>query len=314
LSKEEALDWESEWYRLVGDSRAVVVPHGNPPRKLRQDANLVVSNPWFPLSRKQRGAWSDGKCVKLVFAGSGYGISELHDLLRRVDQHNQASLWPRVSLDIFSGDVAMKRLLRGRKYVTLRGPVPSDLLPEVLSSYDAGVIPYPVSKELEDVVRWGFASKLGTYLAAGLPTLYIGPSVSETFKFLERTNTGVALEPVTHGLSKAIGKLMSVDYSEIQEAWKKIYSEESMRTAMSVVRRSVQESDDSETIGGRLADRQEDLLGALTKTGLTGTTHRRYLLRRQKVALIRSAGLVGAGELARKLYSVFTRLLRKRSR
>lgn len=72
----------------------------------------------------------------------------------------------------------------------------AELIGTLSETCDIAYCPYPFSADMEDVAKLSFPSKVPTYLAAGRPILFHGPSYSSPAKYLTANGAGVVVRDI----------------------------------------------------------------------------------------------------------------------
>ncbi len=91
------------------------------------------------------------------------------------------------------GNFKMLKIPQGARVEKL-GRVSQKKAIDLVSHMDIGYCPYWFDKKFENVARTSFPSKLTTYLAAGVPTLFHGPSYSSPARFVKLNQCGIVCE------------------------------------------------------------------------------------------------------------------------
>ncbi|WP_376098575.1 TylF/MycF/NovP-related O-methyltransferase [Roseomonas sp. CCTCC AB2023176] len=131
----------------------------------------------------------DGEMV-VGMAGQFYADAEWQTLVRALNATDWTVGGRSVSLLVLGHAVPDSPIPKGRS--RFLGWVPQEEAIRILSG-DADVLfcPYPFAEDMAEVSRLSFPSKLVSYLAAGRPVLFHGPSFAAPAKYLTERKAGV---------------------------------------------------------------------------------------------------------------------------
>jgi hypothetical protein len=103
----------------------------------------------------------------------------------------------RVRLDVFATNVAGHLLdgLRRNECVSVREPVSSSEIPDVLAEMDVALHVEGCGEYESHYARWSLSTKLPEYLASGLPILAVGPPDFASVRYLLQNRCAIAVRP-----------------------------------------------------------------------------------------------------------------------
>jgi glycosyltransferase involved in cell wall biosynthesis len=98
------------------------------------------------------------------------------------------------------------------EFITIKNSVKSDMVPAILKDYDYGFL----IRERNTQTQYGFSTKLGVYLASGIPVVYT--DVSDNLLFLEDNIHGFLVPfPMKKNLPVILEKAIKVDFIVCKE-------------------------------------------------------------------------------------------------
>lgn len=128
------------------------------------------------------------KGIMVALAGSLYASDAWNGLIRALDEAGWCIDGCRVTIRLLGG--AVPRSPSGPCRYEVLGWHPQGTMIELLSEADVGYIPYPFDKDRATLARLSFPTKLGSYMAAGLPVLHHGPAFSSVTAFVGAYSVG----------------------------------------------------------------------------------------------------------------------------
>jgi hypothetical protein len=169
--------------------------------------NSVVLYPFVKQASTLDGANglvdANPSVINLVYAGQIYATEEFNKLLGNLDTLGWEIQGKKILLHYLG-----KLNPPSRPNVVVHGFVdPKDLI-ACLAKFDAAVLVYPHEREIPEVAKLSFPSKYATYCAAGLPTLYLGPTGTPVSKMIT-ADMGIAFDYETLNLSEVLQFLVT---------------------------------------------------------------------------------------------------------
>jgi hypothetical protein len=140
--------------------------------------------------RAPRGHLASPGCLRLAFAGNLYGSDAWDSLLSALAASHWQTSNLATSLSVI-GSVSLGPYARPVSIHVL-GRRTTEATLESLSACDVAYLPYPFGREHRQTAAQAFPSKMSSYLAAGLPVLFHGPSESGAAAFVHDHGIGVA--------------------------------------------------------------------------------------------------------------------------
>jgi hypothetical protein len=122
------------------------------------------------------------------FSGSAYAFFELEMFVKFMESRNWLLFEKKVYLHFFGPFCPFES-----RNVIYHGNILVDELIDALSKYDIAILPYPSGDANKDVSQLSFPSKYLSYLAAGLPTIFIGNTDATVCNFVNQT--GFSIDP-----------------------------------------------------------------------------------------------------------------------
>jgi hypothetical protein len=210
----EAEILSSEYDFVVRQAKAVAVIGENMRRHIsaRYARQAVIIPPPGKLTRTDSFN-ALRSTFKIGFAGSLYAKQEWNALIVALDAL-QWKLDGKTVRIVFVGAFPTRGAMNGRN-VELCGFQDEHATQVILENCDAAYLPYWISLEYKLVAQTSFPSKLVTYISAGLPVLFHGPTYAECFELIARSDIGVSCAShKTPDLHAALSHLMHCAYSE----------------------------------------------------------------------------------------------------
>ena len=122
------------------------------------------------------------------FSGTPYAFFELEIFVKFMESRNWLLFEKKVYLHFFGPSCPFKF-----QNVIYHGNIHPDELIDSLSNYDIAILPYPSGEANKDVSQLSFPSKYLSYLAAGLPTIFIGDTSATVCNFVNQA--GFSIDP-----------------------------------------------------------------------------------------------------------------------
>ena len=122
------------------------------------------------------------------FSGKAYALFELEIFVKFMESKKWMLFEKKVYLHFFGPACPFKS-----ENIIYHGNIPQDELIESLSRYDIAILPYPSGEANKDVSQLSFPSKYLSYLAAGLPTVFIGDTSATVCSFVNQA--GFSIDP-----------------------------------------------------------------------------------------------------------------------
>ena len=189
------------------------------------NTNATVLYPYIPKlgpSKEELNSidLSDGD-INLVYAGQIYAPNEFDNLLTKLDAIRWTVNKKRVKLHYFGNGNPPKH-----RNLIHHGFIDPDALVEQLSLFDIGILAYPHTYSLPEVAQLSFPSKYATYVAADLPTIYLGPNNTPVCKMIGE-DLGRSLDYESLDISVVLQDILfrEVEIKErINQRYKKFFS------------------------------------------------------------------------------------------
>lgn len=161
-----------------------------------KDKSIVIRNGFDVLSSNK--CVSEKNVVKIVYAGSAYGIREIHHFLKILNSAQEKTTF---TCDLF-GNEDLKHMVS--ENVIYKGRVASEELPEILTNYRFGLAFMPAeSKNTGRILQ-----KVYDYIGSGLIPIVINPSL-EVKQIVNKLDAGILVED---GLDNEVSRKI-VSYS-----------------------------------------------------------------------------------------------------
>jgi len=178
--------------KLIQSSGSHLVPSHN----FREDLQLTTQRGivLYPhVGSLVDKAISTGPIIQIVFIGQTYSKLELKEFLTYLEDMEWLIGEKEVQLHVYGNSFFPES-----KNIIQHGWLSYEELAQEIQKYDAAFLPYPRSREFEDVAKQSFPSKLATYVTANLPIIYLGPSYSSFAPFIEEI--GISLGKIKAGI------------------------------------------------------------------------------------------------------------------
>jgi glycosyltransferase involved in cell wall biosynthesis len=153
--------------------------------------HVVIASLDAALAHQPHPALRPGNELAIGMAGQFYAEQEWHDLMLALDYAGWQVGGRKVVIRI-AGYAPPKAETNHSANIEFLGWKPQDELVDLLSrTCDILYCPYPFAPEMEEVARLSFPSKIPTYLAAGRPILFHGPSYASPAHYLRDRGAGL---------------------------------------------------------------------------------------------------------------------------
>jgi len=139
---------------------------------------------------------SDPGRLAIGFAGTMYATDAWRALVNALTSRGFKICDRDVSIELIGGSFQLHAT--GPAIVHYHGCLGSHQTIQKLSEVDIAYLPYPFSHRFREAVLLSFPSKLGAYVAAGIPLLFHGPRQSSVTGFLDRFSLGIACHSLDH--------------------------------------------------------------------------------------------------------------------
>lgn len=189
LSRREGRRFAEAWHSLFEKAEVRVLPSQRAQRLFTAELGRnAVLYPTFERKEKTTShAAGVGDAIKIAFAGEDYAKQEIEIFLSGLATANNRIFDRPVEFHYFGKTTLNHKTF---DYVN-RGRIPAEELVEILSEFDFAFLPYPTDPEMALVSETSFPSKLTSYVAAGLPILYLGPvEGSAAWEYIYSTGIG----------------------------------------------------------------------------------------------------------------------------
>lgn len=190
LSPRTRDNFESDWMRLFKASDCRVLPSQRAVNLFSKDPgrNVILYPTFAPPSTPPDGkAYSENATIRIVFAGQDYARLEIERFVESLSSLR----WKLFGKSVEFHHYGATNLTSLHSNHVLHGRVDAMSLIDTLASYDFAFLPYSSQKEMALVGETSFPSKLGTYVAAGLPVIYSGPKESSVWDFINTRKIGI---------------------------------------------------------------------------------------------------------------------------
>lgn len=147
----------------------------------------IRRNLWMDQSAQSEDN-QDKEELTVGFAGSMYAKVEWKILTEALDSVGGKIAGKQVRIKVL-GNVPKKQKIKP-SFVEYLGYCPFESALKILSKMDVAYLPYWFQRKYSYVVKTSFPTKLSTYVAAGVPVLYHGPSESSPAAFLKEYPVG----------------------------------------------------------------------------------------------------------------------------
>jgi hypothetical protein len=222
LSESTASIFAADWWSTYEDSNVRLLPSERASELFQSKAprNVVLYPASQSISNTRTGPiLRNHETIKVAFAGQDYAKAEILRFLVELGERNWTLYGRKVEFHHF-GTTTIKKHHQNH---TLHGKVLPEVLVKKLSDFDFALLPYPSGDEMSIISRTSFPSKFSSYLAAGLPVLYSGPSNSAVWELIKDSKSGAK---VREFLEEDL-KILAMDWAiPIQELHKRLFSEE----------------------------------------------------------------------------------------
>jgi glycosyltransferase involved in cell wall biosynthesis len=172
--------------------------------------DTVVIRPISPIPIERRSTSCKRRTLRIVFAGSLYAKDEWNALLESLT----ALQWKIADRNIviyFLGAFPLYGAACSRRVKRL-GYLPSAEAAAIARKCDVAYLPYWFSSTNALVSATSFPSKLGFYLASGLPVFNHGPNTSEVTSLMQDFNIGVSCHSLkVEDIATALERLVRLE-------------------------------------------------------------------------------------------------------
>lgn len=173
LSKKETNRFARNWQSLFESAQIRIVPSERANSLFSQEiGKSIVLYPTFERTKTVPSKTKDTReAIRIAFAGEDYAKREIEIFLSSLSAVEGRIQGKAVEFHHFGKTTLSQNIFT----YTNRGRVHPGNLVDVLSEFDFAFLPYPTEPEMAIVSETSFPSKLASYVASGLPVIYLGP-------------------------------------------------------------------------------------------------------------------------------------------
>lgn len=132
--------------------------------------------------------------IKIAFAGSIYTSKTFESFLDAIIQFLNSYKEYSIVFNIFSNDRLNNISSHDRLKINIYPWEEEEKVIKIISEMDIGYLPYKFSKKEKIQMQLSFPTKISTYLAAGTPIFFHGPSYSSVNYFFKKFPCGVSCD------------------------------------------------------------------------------------------------------------------------
>jgi glycosyltransferase involved in cell wall biosynthesis len=132
--------------------------------------------------------------INIAFVGSIYTSKTIDSFLNALVQFLNNFKNYSIVLRIFTNDTLRNSTVHNRLEIKKNTWMPEKTLIAILSQQDIGYLPYNFANKDRAQMQLSFPGKLSTYLAAGIPVFFHGPSYSSVTYFFEKYPCGLSCD------------------------------------------------------------------------------------------------------------------------
>jgi glycosyltransferase involved in cell wall biosynthesis len=154
--------------------------------------------------------YNDEGVFRILYTGAIYGAQA--DAIRNVLSALQSIQYPSISLVVYSQQSSneLARVGLTGKGLVVNKPVPVEQIPDILLSADALLLPFSFEHEQRNVVSTSLPTKLGDYLASGVPVLVHAPPYTTVARLARSEGWGLVVDDqCVESLTRALNQLAS---------------------------------------------------------------------------------------------------------
>ena len=132
---------------------------------------------------------------KIAFAGTMWTQEEHESFWKAIGKLNEEkNNNKKIEMDYYTQEFNQKRLNNDYEFLLYKGFLDNNLIPEVLSKYDALYLTMSFSSKFIRISETSFPSKIISYIEAGVPIIAHGPEYSSVVKFIRGHNIGICIK------------------------------------------------------------------------------------------------------------------------
>jgi hypothetical protein len=168
--------------------------------------------------------------IQLVFIGQAYAINEIRSVIAALDQLGWKVDGRGIELHTFGQDP----LPFLRPGIHFHGWINYLNIRDRIKEFDVALLPYPSPKDVPDVHRLSFPSKLVQYIASLVPILYVGPEQSSVASLVDQCGHSLGSSFSAAEFSAALVDLR-INHLKIQSNMRRIHADKFSKAAQAEV-------------------------------------------------------------------------------
>jgi glycosyltransferase involved in cell wall biosynthesis len=160
-------------------------------KNYQTESHVVIASLAESLARTPAPALRTSDEVVIGMAGQFYAEQEWYDLLQAINLSDWQIGGRKIVIRVAGHEPPRAYTSQAAKIEFLGWRSQPELIDILSQTCDIMYCPYPFARNMEEVARLSFPSKIPTYLAAGRPILFHGPNYSSPAHYLRDREAGL---------------------------------------------------------------------------------------------------------------------------